>query len=827
MTTQNEQPKFWLQVREEYIFDNFNSLINYLKQYTYLSEHGTNVDYNATLQCMTDLSARYADRLRATPFYKRPEFDKDTHRILRLFCATILASRKAGITPWNIIAATVELAARIELKINSDEVEQLYKVMLNCIRQRQLKNPGIGWGDISEEKINIDIIGFKLAHMTFDSATEDESVYIYENKGTLLVPTSGTPLLSATNLIKLKQLDTAEFATIPNIFSVVTDKADIEKNMDFDKMYKLGNELLARQLKVTPSPAMQLLSYDENDEFPVRVTAKRGQCIVVETIDPKYTKLRGNLYISAGDQRPTTSLINDLINVGDILFAYQNKNGNCIFDSTDTFEDFYIDYASSFAGEEAYALITRRDSGGLYFVTAEGIRGLIHISKLNNLDSDQLDHLENAYQNQEPIPIKFYTQAQKPNRGRFKVYAELNEVRLSYGNGEEIPSFTAREADTFLIKEFLGQSAEEAGGYSDSAGAVEYAKADSGICQSLLSMLFHNIQLGAPSTIDRHGYLVALSMLSRMLDKELEFDYSEHERRYLRTLVDFAQNRPISPMAHDRMLDGVPQAAEREIITQTLSDYIKKVPVEKATAGSVARKENLSTKIRALVSASNNLIDIIDETELNTIKQNISRALDVEDEYVPILDERTYYGIESINLEFKTSVVFPPANRRRVSTMIADPLAQKWNIIKAVNGFLNTRAGGELIIGVRDNGYAQGVESDINELFRLNIIPVPDIDHYRTYIQNFLDLAFREEGTRGGYNKDIARSSVTFVTEKNAEGYTVLHIKIAPYSKSIVELAAPANERPDWTDSSYVRLSGRTVPITDNIRGNVCSYKRR
>ena len=73
-------------------------------------------------------------------------------------------------------------------------------------------------------------------------------------------------------------------------------------------------------------------------------------------------------------------------------------------------------------------------------------------------------------------------------------------------------------------------------------------------------------------------------------------------------------------------------------------------------------RDNQDASINKLIDASNSLIGIINETELNNIKKSIAQKLGVDDEYVAINADRTFYGEESSTLELKKSIVFPPVN---------------------------------------------------------------------------------------------------------------------------------------------------------------------
>lgn len=61
------QPPFWLQIKKEYILDNFDNLTSYLWRYSYDREV-VNTDYDSTLNCMKSMAEEIGDELRDTPF---------------------------------------------------------------------------------------------------------------------------------------------------------------------------------------------------------------------------------------------------------------------------------------------------------------------------------------------------------------------------------------------------------------------------------------------------------------------------------------------------------------------------------------------------------------------------------------------------------------------------------------------------------------------------------------------------------------------------------------------------------------------------------------
>ena len=54
------QPPFWLSVRKEYVVDNFESLLDYLRNYQYIEENeAPDGDFNRTYKCLGEVADDY------------------------------------------------------------------------------------------------------------------------------------------------------------------------------------------------------------------------------------------------------------------------------------------------------------------------------------------------------------------------------------------------------------------------------------------------------------------------------------------------------------------------------------------------------------------------------------------------------------------------------------------------------------------------------------------------------------------------------------------------------------------------------------------------
>lgn len=814
-------PQFWLQVRKEYIFDNFDNLLNYLRFYRYSDLKDGNPDYDSTLNCMMELSNEYCDIIESTPFFENLVLGRDINSVARLLLSTILAAQKAGFTPHRIICSTIDLFIKSGTKIKEDEIFMMYDIVLHCLRGLDMTMSGFSWTDVISLSGSLDVVAIKFLQMQFSEVSDSPASVYLENNGLLVVPPSSAPVLFPSNLAAYKKGNRQIQLTLPDLLDVEVPRNEYEKIRDIDELNKVCSNFLTMQSQMKPSPTVSKLDYSMDDEFIVKVVDRIGSRIVGETIDPRYNKIAGNVLINLPTIHSSNEILREAIVPGTFLTVLLMDSGNSLkFETGESFEFIYRTYAARHADSVHKAIYVSNYPQGLQFITEDGVYVGVDKSKYETLDNDNLHLLIRACDDGLPIRLRFYDRPPDVERDSFFMYAEFPEERVEVVE-DETEHFTVHDAQRSMIQWYLSFSEQSA--IMRIKSDEEFREGDSRMFVPLVTVINYFLGGSLTASRDKLEYAAAVEMLCKILGREKEMLYADHERKYLSALMQFAHNKEVKEIRHTEALDGIESVGLREKIVESLVGYKNK----KVTKGEESLRMNMGgdllEKVETLVNASNNLIDIIDEQEVNNIKQAIARTLEVGDEYVSILDDRTYYGRESINLEFKTTVVFPPANRRRIASSYADPEVQKWAIIKSVCGFLNSRGGGELLIGVNDAGYAVGLEDDIKALVALKAIYIGDEDHYRTYIQNILDYAFREYGEKG-YNTDVARTHVSYVFEENAEGKTILRIKVKPYEPNLVELAA--DNLPEGIESSFVRRNGRTVYVTDAIRRDIMRYKK-
>ena len=819
MPTAN-RPQFWLQVRKEYILDNFENLISYLSHYDYNPEED-NQDYDSTLDCLGKLADEISSIINDTPFYLEPEMPYPRNIVIRVLCAYILASRKTGKTRHKTIITLATLLVKSDLNCDIHMLPSVYEVILNCIRRCRLVNCGFSWNDISSENVNEPVITYRLKSLNFEDAEAEDTSYYAERNGLLVIKPNDIPEISLVNMTKYSSGKFEVLFEIPGIVRILTEIGCFEDSDNFRQQYINMQRLIKKLDYYKPAPASIRKSYGQDDCFPVRIVSKNGWWIEAESVDPAYYKISGRLWLNLPPRRPKNKTVCNMLEVENVVMVYLSTDPKFKFVIRDSFEDYYRQEASKIASLTYKAVFSNNYPNGTEWITENGIRIGIDHSKEDLLDYEESEIFNDAKESRSPILIKTYKDAPDIYKEDFNVYGEP----LYLSESQEYQIFTTEEADRILIRNFIeySESKAEESVYGRYSGKfISYPLQEFDMLVPVIQQIGKH---GRLSPLDRLEYNTACMLLSKMTGRMKDMVYLEHENRYLYETVKFASDQEVSELDCPTSLSDNPGCKKRQEIVAALIKYRRK-DVAKISHHSLGMADtDVPSQIHTLIESSNSLIGIIDESELNNIKQTITRILGVEDEYVSILDDRTYYGVESISQEFKTSIVFPPYNRRKSPKEITDPDIQKWAIIKAVCGYLNSRAGGDVLLGVNDEGYATGLEPDIQKLYELHYIKNPDIDHYRLYVQRILTHAFAECG--GSKDPaDIANTHIDSFLECNAEGCNILRIKVKPYQKKIIRLAAGAGERPHDIKDAYVRLSGRTVEITEGMKEEIMKYKR-
>lgn len=310
--------------------------------------------------------------------------------------------------------------------------------------------------------------------------------------------------------------------------------------------------------------------------------------------------------------------------------------------------------------------------------------------------------------------------------------------------------FTINEAFERLINEF------SAGGYE---AVTDESENEVILEKSHVAELLNIIDIVASVEEDNHisyNYLGFASVISRMIGNEERARYYKGQMAVSQMLHRFAVTNDVD----DDKLQEL-HTVNKDLLSSNYNlrhqfyrlyavslmgggdnDWLLKMANEESD-------ENLR-KLASLVYSYNVLVQSgIDATD---VKQAIKELLKLKgrDAYF-----KTYAVGEGVDVEFKSSIVYPP------NAMRPDIEKQTFNIMKEICAFLNHK-GGVLYLGVNDQGGGEGLEEDMkHEFFR------DSRDKYDNYVRNQIVAQLGQEASHciEGHYDDDARGRDIYILE--------------------------------------------------------------
>jgi len=813
---------FWLKVRKEYIYDNFDAMVEYIKRYGYDSGSTTTADYDATLDCLRDIVADIERALDETPMYAPLPAVDHADRALPLMGVTLLAAHKRGDTLHDVLLTLTRYILRSEIELDDSVCRQLWRVIAACARGQSVLQYGFSY-DILVKWSNtyIPLLAHQIAATQFKHIDKNDVVHDIEHHGLLTLHANNIVDLMPMNRAAALRSKTSTLLDLPGMVTVSVPAGEVSGELTFDSLLAETRSINRSLPGITASPVARLKDYSRDDIFVIRITSRSGVRVTAETVDPRYNRLEGKVLMLWNTKfRPDGRLLTDMLGSGDFVLAtLAARTGDFTFEVGPALDDAYDHMVDGTGGEKDIVMFHNDIPEGSLWVSADGLRVIVHRSKYPAENDDRAATFSAAHSGRMALPIVYYAQAPDTSRSEYKLYAQPD---IDIYDTTPAKPFLSEDSDRRFFRYFIEDATSEATGMSIARESLPVPRAAAlTMAQTLLYMSLHE-ETGA---LNRLKYLSAAAVMASVIGDDLLATFVNYQIDLLERLVAFSHNSEMRPLAVPDTLHGDARVEATQRLLQILHRYIVPGTRETGLTVSTGAEEAGSRehRISTLVTASNNLRDIVGHAELGNIKLAITRLLGTDDEYMPDSDGRTSYGNEGQTLEFKSSVVFTPVNRRPASGTDANPDTQRWAILKAVCGMLNSRTGGEILLGVNDSGFPSDLTGDINELYRLKRIPSADIDHYRLYVQHLFDGAFKEFGAQT-QSYDIVALNVSTVIEDNAEQRPVLRIQVRPYPYGVVGFADDL-ARPFGYSASYVRRDGRTIPVTDKIMQEIGRYK--
>ncbi len=802
-----QQPTFWLEIRKEYVIENYSALLPYLRGYQYDTRiEADDSDFNKTFNCLKEVVDDICQSMSGDNVFLHAalQWNEDTlKKNVGLIASYLLAAQKKNLTDYHAFMSLCDILLSVEKNPDLVLLSYLKNVVTNCAANAPIVVYGFNWDDIEKiPQYSLSLFFQKAVKTTFRKP-EDEGGMFYEGKGLIIMDNDGIKLLPMNKQGYDKGNSVTQFE-LPVGVNVAVNRADKSNKTEFPELIDTCTDMLRSLDNVVPSIKKEQKVYEDGDMVKVRVVSKKFGYVECETIDPDYEKVRGNVFIpsllfkfynifSISKENLIGALqINDVL-----LVKKQNIERYNFYPfilDIQVFKDFNSCQIESIQPFSCDAIHLTEFSNGL------GNRWLTDTGMQVNVIGELNESQRYCVDNDQPVRIHVFESKTDKNgnwivNGRY-IFEEMSSFVSSRNE------FVERARNKF-IENFLDYYYVEPG---ENQQATTRQLSPVAI-PMLVNILNRCSQLVGDTTL-RYLYLFAARFLAAIVSDTKSRAFLRQQMRYVECLVHFAlgdETASTLNMRHDDDLPELPILSKEEAVVAQLAKY-QDMDVERKQRP--AEADINTAYLEEMVSASNVLRGKLEPSELNRIKKGIADYLRVADVYRNITREYTDYGEESDTLEFKTSIVFPPNNG-----MQADLQQQRWTILKAVCGFLNTVSGGEILLGVNDYGRAAGLKNDISYLFLHKKIGSQTMDSYRLYVKTIIDNAFRDNRNVEGL--DVTSTVITYIIERNNEGDDLLRIHVNPYENGIVSFKD--EHLPEGMSRSYYRTSGATVRMDDKL----------
>ena len=762
-----EKTPLWLDLKKEYIDDNFAKLQEYLKSCSINKKKDS--FFAITIDLMRQRVEDLLNTISMRPLYHEEEDRKKLEFNVGLLATYLLAD---GDHP---LALPAYLAFMGELRTMTPRwSDNIIKASFERLRHEKVTALGFGWNDL--EKIGSELFAYNASNLVRFGSPLTKPLVLSKYGTAMLTPTG--LLLTCQSKSESKKLVKNGANSLDTGLGVALRTPSSEKlkqSMENNpvEIDEFANGFIALQEKVQNKPSdIQLKEYDNGDEAIIRIDAiDRNGTMHVTTIDPAYRPIIG--YITF--EKPSivyyyTSTIHEYFKTGDCLRATIKDNIKGVFNIEDQLIDFFVQDTK--AAEEEDNLF---------------------LCKL-------IDERPNFYGWINSLGIAFFTASVgRYSRGNFALLSVKG-----YGKGAKygkIDAIIEEDSDDMFdetmarhdcIREFATQTVVP----DSKKEEEETGELSPTILRLLTSQMFeHQKTLLKPS--DRIRFLAIANVMAELVGDTTTSSYLRFARTYLRALIQFVRRESMDSIQlqpDKEYVKAIPTLIRLAVI-EILKEYGKKGNSEKLSDTIHSFKDNLPilSRLAQLVQTANAMQGTLSEATLNVIRREIIKTLSIETENDADLeaDGGIFLGIESGTLEFKTSMVYPSNNH-----MQPDEYAQNLNVLKGVCAFLNSTTGGTLYLGVNDQGMVVGIDNDMKYL------NYHTIDSYMRYVQ---DTA----------KKHFGIDTLPYLRIEPLYDNTVVAIHVEPHPYRVVEL----------NNTAYLRVNAESREMPEQMRKEMLARK--
>ena len=685
MATTDKTP-LWLDLKKEYIDDNFNKLQTYLHD---SAEKGSKDSfYTTTIELFRE---RISDLMR--DISERPVFAEEQERQQLSTNVSMLATYLLADGDHTLALPAYVAFMNCLRQMNPSLSDLIVRTVMQRIRHEKVTTLGFSWKDL--EKLGTEL----FVHNACKQARFDVPLakpQMLTKYGTAIL-TNDVLMLTYENKVDAKKLITAGANSLDTGIGITLRTATNQKLkqsltnsvVDMDEFTK---DFILSQARVQNKPVQRKLRvYEEGDDVIVRVIGI-DHYVHVETIDPNYQKITGTIkYERQSLVYYYTDELFKYFHVGDYLTATVKNPFHGVFSIEKQLVAFFVeDTRQTMDTEGSYMLATVIDEQPKYcaWLTESYGKGTFYGLMRGVVLEDLTEDLNESFDEK----------------------AARHDCIRAFAESTTIPVYQRPEEDTSELSPIL--------------------------LRLLLRLLFeYQKSLLKPS--DRFRYLACANVMAELVGDDLAASYISFARTYLRALIQFVNGENISTikLEPDEEYKQAKSTLIRLSIIDLLKEYGRKENSEKLAEAISSFEETLPqlSRLARLIQTANSMQGTLSGSALNVIRREIIHTLSIETENDADLeaDKGIYLGVESGTLEFKTSIVFPPDNN-----MQPDEFAQSMNVMKGICAFLNSTTGGTLYLGVNDQGYVVGIDNDMQYL------KMQTIDSYMRYIQDIAKKYF-------------------------------------------------------------------------------------
>jgi len=268
---ETKETPLWLDLRKEYIDDNFEKLLPYLKR----NSIGTQDDFYAiTISLLKERVWEMVSEIGAAPVYTVPNRGSNVFPI-RLLASYLLVESNSD-TAFYVFLALFKLFLQT---CRQERVKKIMCLVSNRLKHTRCDQLGYSWEDIEDYKEEIFL--YKLTeNMSFSQEVTDDCFFF--GHGSAAITKNGMFLMAGSEDRARDILKSGAISLDTQIGSAVkTPKGEKMKQQDkddLDKIERFLRDFVSSSRQISPKEKKRnLLTYSNGDEVVARVIKRKDR----------------------------------------------------------------------------------------------------------------------------------------------------------------------------------------------------------------------------------------------------------------------------------------------------------------------------------------------------------------------------------------------------------------------------------------------------------------------------------------------------------------------------------------------------------------------